>query len=164
MEVLGRFPFKVFLMRYGVFFALGMAIWCYSRDDVAKVSFLFFLGLVAFCLLEILYDRPGLREGGGAVLIWLISLNVLVISALRPNWISVKLEKYNAWSRKLGLLSYPLYLNHYTLGMCVVAFFARAALGLLETFALSVSVVFLVSYVIMTWPERAIQRRLLAMI
>lgn len=163
-EILGRFPFKVFLMRYGMFFALGMAIWCYSSAETSRINFIFFLALVAFCLIEILYDRPGLGEGGSAILIWLVALNVLIISALRPSWISIKSDSSNRLSRQLGLLSYPLYLNHYTLGMCLVAFFARTGFSVTAIFALALSVVFVISYFIMILPERAIQKRLLAMI
>jgi len=163
-EILGRFPFKVFLMRYGIFFALGMAVWCYSSTEVSKIHPVFFVLLVIFCLVEILYERPGLREGGGALLLWLGALAVLMISALRPSWIPTHVMPPNRWSRNLGLLSYPLYLNHYTFGMCLVAFFARTGFNVAEVFVLSLSVVFLISYFIMSLPERAIQKRLLAMI
>jgi peptidoglycan/LPS O-acetylase OafA/YrhL len=98
------------------------------------------------------------------MLIWLVALNVLIVSALRPSWISIKSDSFTRLSRQLGLLSYPLYLNHYTLGMCLVAFFARTGFSVAAIFALSLSVVFLISYFIMILPERAIQKRLLAMI
>ena len=61
---------------------------------------------------------------------------------------------------KLGLLTFPLYLNHYTLGRVMVFSLISAHLARPAVMAISLGVVFGSSWLIMLIPEPAIQARL----
>jgi peptidoglycan/LPS O-acetylase OafA/YrhL len=162
LQSLGRFPFKVFLLNHGVFFALGMAIWYYAGRKLTAKTYAFLLLLLTFCSIEIICVRADVRDGLIALAIWLAALFTVAISALFPERASTRLAGFDKVFRQLGLLSYPLYLNHYVLGMVLVAFFGRAGLNNTANFLLSIFIVFAISYFVMRVPERFIQRRLLA--
>jgi peptidoglycan/LPS O-acetylase OafA/YrhL len=158
-SLLGRFPFKVFLLRHGVFFAVGMLIWRGFDRGFARADRGWIAVLLAFCSLEICIDRPGIAANIVALALWWGSLGVLLLSVARSGWIA-RYPRRVPLIRSLGRLSYPVYLNHYTLGLVVVP--ALAVLGWPRplVFVVALSIVLAVSYLVMAYPERALQAAL----
>jgi peptidoglycan/LPS O-acetylase OafA/YrhL len=63
-----------------------------------------------------------------------------------------------------GRLSYPLYLSHFAIGSVIVPAMFRLRIGELPAFAGALTIVVLVSYIAMQYPERTIQKRLNAIL
>ena len=57
----------------------------------------------------------------------------------------------------MGRFSYPLYLNHYTLGQVVVPALVAAGLSRSSVFAGSLLIISVTSYLVMRFPERILQ-------
>ena len=154
--LLGRFPFKVFLLRHGVLFAVGMLIWQGFDRGFTRGDRGWLVVLLAFCSLEICIDRPGLGANIVSLGLWWGSLGILLLSVARSGWIAAYPAQIPL-IRTLGRLSYPVYLNHYTLGLVVVP--ALAALGWTRplVFVAALTIVLAVSYAVMAYPERALQ-------
>lgn len=155
-SLLGRFPFKVFLLRHGVLFAVGMLIWSGFDRGFTRAGKTWIAVLLVFCSVEICIDRPGLGANLVSLGLWWGSLGILLLSVARSGWI----KAYKAQIpliRALGRLSYPVYLNHYTLGLVVVP--ALAALGWTRpvVFVAALATCLLVSALVMAYPERALQ-------
>ena len=156
VSVLGRFPFKVFLLRHGVLFAAGMLIWSGFDRGFTLADKCWIAVLLVFCSVEICIDRPGLGANLVSLGLWWASLGVLLVSVARSGWIETY-PRQVPLIRRLGRLSYPIYLNHYTLGLVVVP--ALAALGWSRAlvFVAALAIVLLVSTLIMAYPERMLQ-------
>lgn len=153
---LGHFPFKLVLLRHGVLFAVGMLVWSgfdrgFTRGDKAWIA-----GLLGFCSIEICIDGLGLAANLIRLGLWWGSLGILLLSVARSGWIRACPAQIPL-IRALGRLSYPVYLNHYTLGLVVVP--ALAALGWTRpvAFVAALAIVLLVSTLVMAYPERALQ-------
>ncbi|UAJ11765.1 acyltransferase family protein [Glacieibacterium megasporae] len=158
-SLLGRFPFKVFLLRHGVLFAVGMLIWSGFDRGFTRAGNGWIAVLLVFCSLEICIDRPGFVANLVSLALWWASLGVLLVSVARSGWIK-RYPRQVPMIRRLGRLSYPVYLNHYTLGLVVVP--ALAALGWSRplVFFAALAIVLLVSSLIMAYPERLLQTAL----
>nr|WP_295662736.1 acyltransferase [Polymorphobacter sp.] len=156
VSILQRFPFKVFLLRHGVLFAVGMLIWSGFDRGFTRAGNAWIAGLLVFCSVEICIDRPGLGANLVSLALWWASLGVLLVSVARSGWIKAY-PRQVPLIRRLGRLSYPIYLNHYTLGLVVVP--ALAALGWSRplVFVAALGVVLTVSIAIMAYPERWLQ-------
>ncbi|MEX2695227.1 hypothetical protein [Rhizobium mongolense] len=57
LATLSRFPSKIFLMRYGVFFALGMLLLAHLRGHRSKVAIGALLPAGSMCIVEIFVGR-----------------------------------------------------------------------------------------------------------
>ncbi|WP_420335691.1 acyltransferase family protein [Roseibium sp.] len=114
-ELMSKYFFTVFLLRHGVFFALGMLIWStlgQPVNTVRKIGWCHLFGL--FCLLQI-----GIRSGGLVDMIlpamfWVLCL-CFVIASIRWNDL-INSTAALASIKFIGLMTYPLYLIHFTLG------------------------------------------------
>jgi peptidoglycan/LPS O-acetylase OafA/YrhL len=95
-----------------------------------------------------------------AIFIWLGGIVGLVLSVAFKSRIYSRLKIRSVFLQKVGLLTYPLYLNHFVLGMTLVP--ALVALGLERpfVFALSFAAVLGSSWFIMSVPEPALQATL----
>lgn len=118
LSVLHRFPFKLFMLRYGVFFALGIYVSVLKRKRCLRTSVLALICSI-FCAAEIIssselvFQRTLLT-----VFIWLACVAVIIVAILPKPKLSVNSRlSLSKPIRFLGDLSYPLYLNHYTLGI-----------------------------------------------
>ncbi|TXM91595.1 acyltransferase [Methylobacterium sp. WL116] len=116
--IINNFAFKVVLLKYGIFFALGMFI----RSSFKKLNFYVKLTLVPsiflLCLTEIFISSWNISSFYATIkcsiwvagVVWLF----IVVKYDLPNFLSNRRVK--TFVRWLGLISYPLYLNHYILG------------------------------------------------
>lgn len=153
--ILGRFPFKVFLLTHGVFFALGMMVWA-GKSAPMNRSYVAFNALCGLACIVELFTFTDLtpQQCIVKVILWLVALGILVASANERLPAADRLSSSSKRrTRFLGALSYPLYLNHYTVGMVVSYHFAAISDSLLR-FSFSFVVVLLVSLLVLALEKR----------
>jgi peptidoglycan/LPS O-acetylase OafA/YrhL len=173
VSIFERFVFKVFLLRYGVFFALGMILWLgfeygFTRSRIVLGAFAAIFGAVEI----------GIQAGSDStqavfasqiplfeaiivpILVWSVGMMALIASVFFRTQIGATLKPRSVLVTRLGLLTFPLYLNHYTLGRVVTYSLISAHLARPAALAISLSLVCGSSWLIMRIPEPAIQARL----
>ncbi len=157
-----RFPCKVLLLRHGVFFALGMLVWHAFEVGLTRRRLMTLAALALFCSLEIATDHGGLRDVAISLILWWSALGVILASVVAGGAVPAGRRRWAGPVREMGRLSYPLYLNHYVLGMVLVPALAARGLSRGETLGAALLIVGLSSWAIMRYPERAMQRLLRA--
>jgi peptidoglycan/LPS O-acetylase OafA/YrhL len=104
------------LAQHGCFFSLGIFIWLCQSRGITAFRVLFSAILIVAGLTEICFVAHGRLVDSSfwsAPLIWLLCLIGIVVSVVvgRPG---------NEITRKLGLMTYPLYLLHFSVGSAVL--------------------------------------------
>jgi peptidoglycan/LPS O-acetylase OafA/YrhL len=94
------------------------------------------------------------------IMVWVAGISILIASVFFRDEIGDILKPRRALVTKLGLMTFPLYLNHYTLGRVLIYSLISAHVGRPAVFAISLAVIFGSSWLVMTIPEPAIQARL----
>jgi len=168
-----RFAFKVFLLRYGVFFALGMTLWLGFEYGFTKNRKILGCILVVFGSIEIAIQSvsaaaqvvstwaiPPFQNIIIPIIVWAIGIAILIVSVYFREQINNKLERKRSSVKSLGLLTFPLYLNHYTLGRVLVYNLARSNVSTSVALAVSVIIVCGSSWLIMMIAEPALQAKM----
>jgi len=143
-ELLSRFPSKVFLLRYGVFFALGMLLRSSLRGNRSASNRGAMLMAGIMCVLEICTHKDLIWGASiAAASIWVAAVAIMIFCIARADAIENRLNHRKRKAiRYLGKFSYPLYLNHYTFGGLIMQ-------SLLKVFQpvsqLSLTIVFIAS-------------------
>ncbi len=157
-----RFPFKVLLLRHGVFFALGILLWAAFETRFSRTRVTWMLALTAFCTLELGINRGSAAETFITIALWWAGFAAVAASVAGSAAVSRRLGGWTRVAQDVGRLSYPLYLNHYSLGMVLVPALSAAGLGRTSAFGVSLGLVVGSSYLVMRYPERWIQKHLRA--
>jgi peptidoglycan/LPS O-acetylase OafA/YrhL len=178
--ICGRFFFKVLLLRYGVFFACGILLWYgfergFSRRTLALIAIFAAFGAVEIAIQSAELDQIVLLRSAAvssvpslstramlAVFIWTGGVAGLILSVAFKSRIYRQLKAHGRFLRDVGLLTYPIYLNHFILGMTLVPALFALGLGRSSVFVLSFATVLGSSWFIMSVPERALQAVLLS--
>jgi peptidoglycan/LPS O-acetylase OafA/YrhL len=168
-----RFAFKVFLLRDGVFFALGMTLWLgfeygFTRNRIILGWFSAVFGAVEIAIQAgsdstqavFAASIPPFEAILIPVLVWSAGTIVLIASVFFRTQIGDLLKSRSVLVTRLGLLTFPLYLNHYTLGRVMTYGLISAHLARPAVFAISLGFIAVSSWFIMRVPEPAIQARL----
>jgi peptidoglycan/LPS O-acetylase OafA/YrhL len=153
ISVLDRFPFKVFLLRHGVFFAMGMLIF----DRIARqraglvddISVLSTSAIILFCGFGFGEVWLGMRGLGPTATVAAIITYLAGLIALQ---LSIRIHAAPALPvlyRYLGSMSYTIYLNHYTTGMVIVYILAKTSLSGAALFIASLLAVLFVSHTVL---------------
>ena len=166
-----RFVFKFSFLRYGVFFAFGMTLWLSFEYGFTKRRTFLCILWAAFAALEIAMHGASdctLAKFVSAmplteamiipVALWMVAMALFLLSVIFSSEIGEKLN--TRMVRKLGLMTYALYLNHYTLGRVFVYELISAHVAASIVFVLALVVIFGLSWLIVVGPEPAIQRQL----
>ncbi|MGB3386566.1 MAG: acyltransferase [Pseudaminobacter sp.] len=159
-DLLKRFPFKVLLLRHGVFFAIGILIYSIFQQGFAREKAAYIAAFCVFGLIEIAISYGAAEKVVPMLLIWLCSLVVVIASVRFARVIQEFFHTNHNSVRNLGRLSYPLYLSHYSFGMVLVPLLASQGLGRMNVLAISLFMVFATSWMVMYWPEAMMQRYL----
>lgn len=154
-DVLGGFEFKLLLLWHGVFFALGILLWLIDREGPTPLRYRAAAVFAVMGVVEISIDAGGGLRAIAPTLLWVAAVGIVILST--------RLETpMPAWSQKsvrtMGLMTYPLYLNHYTFGMYLIGFLAPVVDSRAVLLVLCLTIVFGSSWAIVQWPERALQR------
>jgi hypothetical protein len=164
--MLGRFVFKISLLRHGVFFSLGMLMWLSFEYGFTRNRKILMAVTALFGAVEIAALAHSSAEAPTAfaiivpILVWAAGILALLASVHFQAAISEKFERYSDFVVKLGLMTFPLYLNHYTLGRVMVYSLVSSNLAAPISFAIAFTVICGSSWLIMIFPERMLQSRL----
>ena len=146
---LHRFPYKIFLLRYGVFFSLGMFIFI-LKDKFSQVIAVISSFCFVFCAAEIVSSSE-LAPGKTFVTfcVWAACVITIAISVgHKYNKKIIYTPSVHNIFRFLGNLSYPLYLNHFTIGI-ILTYHLRIINNPVLKFVISLLVVIAVSSAIL---------------
>jgi peptidoglycan/LPS O-acetylase OafA/YrhL len=168
-----RFVFKILLLRYGVFFALGMILWLgfeygFTRSRKILGGVMAVFGVVEIAIQAVsettqavfAYPMPPFEAVTIPIIVWVAGTMVLIASVFFRAKIGDVLKPRSTLVTKLGLMTFPLYLIHYTLGRVMVYSLISAHVARPVVFAISFAAVWGFSWLIMMVPEPAIQAKL----
>lgn len=159
-DLLRRFPFKVLLLRHGVFFAIGILIYSIFHRGFARGKAAYAAIFCLFGLIEIAISYGAAEKVVPMLLIWLCALVVIIASIRHAKEIQNFFQARHNTVRNLGRLSYPLYLSHYSFGMVLVPLLASLGLARTNVLLMSLAIIFATSWTVMYWPEAMMQRYL----
>lgn len=157
LPLLSRFVFDLLLLRHGVFFAVGILL-LQSVENRPTKPVLAALAIFALAgCLQIQIMTGGAENPVLPITIWAMATVLLFVSV---KYSEQAVPQGSKFSRPLGLLTYPLYLNHFVLGQALLPLLAlwlpNHALLLFSIMAL----LFLNAWIISWGPERWLQRRM----
>ncbi|MBV9561737.1 MAG: acyltransferase [Bradyrhizobium sp.] len=162
-SALDRFTFRVLLLRHGVFFALGLLIWAGHTSGYSRVQRLLIAVMAIFGVLEISFQYwstatvPSVQAMAIPILLWAASVAILMASIRFAKQLSDRFRDHRNLLVKLGLLTYPLYLNHYTLGRVMTFSLVSHGVPSWLSFVAVMATILLSSWCIMIFAEPALQ-------
>lgn len=162
-NLFGRFAFKLFLFRYGVFFSAGMVLWLgfeygFTRRRKALTFFLLFFASVEIAIQASSWPSiPSLEAIMLPILVWAAGMLALVGSIYYQEEIGDRLKRGSRLVKNLGLMTFPLYLNHYTLGRVLIYQLSSSNLGRYATFAIVFTAICVSTWFIMKILEPSLQ-------
>jgi peptidoglycan/LPS O-acetylase OafA/YrhL len=167
ISVASRFPFKVLLLQHGVFFALGILVFCHrgdleGRSRARSAAFMSILCIGCFGEIMISSDRD-LPKNLIAFAIWSICVYAMHAGTKNAKAVERFFGDRKKVSMYLGGLSYPLYLNHYSTGMVVIWAISSLGFSPIVTFVLAFAAVLALSAAVL-WLERKIRHSVTARI
>lgn len=142
---LGNLIPTLLLLHHGAFFAMGIFIWAYGAHR--RPFDIFAIIAVASCLLEIFDATNGRNIEGGTSYTFLLPAAVwaLAVAAIMYGATHLK-PAASRLVRMAGLMTYPIYLTHQTVGGAVIALaHHRLDLPFIVALALGFAAVLLVS-------------------
>ena len=154
-QLMSRFFFDVMMLRHGAFFAIGMLLFQVTTRGAttARISALVVFSLAGCVQIAL---NAGLGDYWIPIAIWMAG-NLALLAAVRGSAIRLP-EKAARMSACIGLLTYPLYLNHFTVGQSIVPVIARYVADRSILFAVTLAIMLVLAWLIMQWPERLGQK------
>jgi peptidoglycan/LPS O-acetylase OafA/YrhL len=150
------FGFTVLLLPHGAFFGLGMLICSVTLRGLTRAR----LGMLGFgtfvCMAQIAQEAGALVAAAPTVVMWLASM-VLMGLSIRYRAVALPAPVQHALAR-MGRISYPLYLGHFTLGMFLVPTAAPYFSSPVALFAAALGFVLFLAWLIADFVERPLQR------
>jgi peptidoglycan/LPS O-acetylase OafA/YrhL len=156
------------LAQFGVFFALGSLLWLSLHEHATGLRLFGMCVCVAGAFPEIYRHAVETYTEYSPIrsfwippmLVWATSLGLIVASVRYNATISRALGSGGAaTARKLGLMTYPLYLVHQQVGFALIAKL-KGLMGDFAAFALVLFIVIVLSFLVVTFIERPLQKRL----
>jgi peptidoglycan/LPS O-acetylase OafA/YrhL len=157
LAICDRFPFKVMLLRHGVFFAVGILVWAYFHNRITRRQVVCLCLLLVPCSLEISIFRDA-SDAAICLGLWWASLGLLVASVARSDDLFRLMSPYARLIKDCGRISYPLYLSHFSIGLVIVPLVFRLHIRSWPALIVALAIVSVISYLVMRYPERVIQR------
>lgn len=156
------------LLRHGPFFAIGIFIWLHSRENLDQFATTACLFAIAAGILEIWWRSVELASQygtplpvatvfGAAAVAWLISLLFLYMAERRVE--RFPRDNLTRWVvRRLGLMTYPLYLIHESVGIRVVVELCKLGVDRPVTVWLGFGCICALSFIIVEFIESPVRR------
>ena len=139
-----------------------MGIWAEVELGVTKKLSVGLAAFFFFATIEVAVDRGGFCIALAVVALWWLGAAATVLSIAFARPIYSRTERWHRRFADMGRFSYPLYLNHYTLGQVLVPAFVAAGLPRSSVLSASLLVISVTSYFVMRFPERILQGALRA--
>ena len=111
------------LMNHGVYFSIGIWIWTGTRRSLLRREQAMLAASILLAIVQIVIRAHSLRDDFGlSILIWLVALFAIAFAGREP--VRAWTANLQPWSLKtgrlLGLMTYPIYLVHVTLGAAIM--------------------------------------------
>lgn len=160
------------LMRYGAFFAVGIWLWLMNRAAMTPLRYAglaLAIGLGAF---EIVWRAEGAPWEFAAhiaypiwapVLFWLCGVALIAAVAYAPHAFELRSDLGQRVLRRIGLMTYPLFLVHAGIGTALIGVLTRAGLDRWTTLGIVIAAMLALAYVICAVFEVGL-RKLLRMV
>jgi peptidoglycan/LPS O-acetylase OafA/YrhL len=162
----------VFLLRQGCFFALGIWLWLMSRNEMTPPRYAGLWAATASCIGVIIYKTEALENSPLTIhlqmplwipiVIWLLAMALIVTVARAPHWFEVRSPKWQAALKRIGLMTYPMFLVHNVLGAGIVRTAVAHGLNQWIALALATIVALALAYLICATAEVMLRKRLRA--
>lgn len=156
--LLDSFAFDVSLMRQGVYFALGMVLFQAVEYGLPKWGPVLVAGLCAMCALQIFNHLEGSISALVPIAIWLAATGLIYFGACYGD--RVFSRDMQPIMRPIGLMTYPLYLNHFVIGAALTPILSDWIASPFLLFAALFSILLLNAWVVAQYPEKWIQKHL----
>ncbi len=157
------FLFDITLLRQGVFFALGMLLYHVVKNGMTPFHRKIILLLAVICALQIDNTVGPDRSPIAPIVIWAVAATLIYYGSLYGD----RLIKGNVRPimRPIGLMTYPLYLNHFVLGQALLPIFAwwisNSAILFFVLFVVLLTNAWLMAQFPEKWIQRFLKQRLL---
>ena len=155
---LSSFMFDVSLLRHGVFFALGMLMYEAVQVGAERRDAALMIGISLICMLQIGNQVPDDRAALAPVMIWASAAALIFFGAKYGDRL-IKTDVRHIM-RPIGLMTYPLYLNHFILGQSLLPVFGWWISNSAVLAAVLLAVLLANAWIMAQYPERMIQSRL----
>lgn len=161
------------LLWYGVFFSLGIYFYLWSVRGLGFFGGGLFVASLLMCVLQIWTgvlhsdaSRLAISSGhelpfepGVPILFFLLCISLIPVSFIFENWISGRMRAGSLYVlRILGLMTYPVYLVHFTLGVIVIRELVLRGVDPFAGFLISSALVLVVAFVVARYIEPPLQR------
>jgi peptidoglycan/LPS O-acetylase OafA/YrhL len=158
---------QLFLLRYGCFFALGVYIWLLffkgatlARVSVAVICFIGGYLETLWACLEMARDSGQELVSVAAAAIWAVAVVFVVTAIIMNNRAHTLIGRKVRAVQVLGLMTYPLYLVHQTIGNAVIFYLYGRGMPKLAALFCAVVVCLITSWIISTILEPVLKDRL----
>lgn len=156
---------QLLLIHHGMFFAIGVLLWMQllRRASLDQVFWLA-LFIVGGCLqivgeTHLKVEKTGLALSAlGPLILWLVSLLFILMAVPLNARIVSAGPAFVSTARRLGLMTYPLYLLHNVVGGSVMGIVAGQGASSEVAFATAVASIIALSWWVSVVPEPALQR------
>ncbi len=157
------------LMRYGAFFAIGIWLWLLNRGAMTPLRYAGMALAIGLGMFEIVWRAEGAPWEFAAhmaypiwapVLFWLCGVGLIAAVALAPHVFEVRSQLGQRILRRIGLMTYPLFLVHAGVGTALVGLLTGAGLDRWTTLAIVVAAMLALSYVVCAVLEAGLRKLL----
>ena len=158
---------NILLLRHGCYFAVGVLLWISLFKGLTPLRLLMLIVCTGGGILQIIY-RSNTVSGYShyafspmvAVLVWLLSVGAIVISVTHNESATAAIGSGGATlMRRLGLMTYPLYLLHAEIGVRLTGLL-RSYLPDMAALTLAIAIVITIAYLVSTYVEPPLQKKM----
>jgi exopolysaccharide production protein ExoZ len=160
----------VLLLRFGSFFAIGIWLWLMSQGKMTPLRYAGLALAVACGFGEIAKRTEEISSGEvnivmampawAPILAWTLALAFVVVAARHPEVFSVRSQRLQAIFKRIGLMTYPMFLVHNILGAGIIRLLTGLGVDQWVALAAAVSAVLALAYAICRFAEPAIRARM----
>lgn len=164
----------ILLMRHGAFFAVGIWLWLLSEKAMTPARYAGLAIAIAAGMAEVgiraeemaggEVDYQGALPMWVPIAVWLGGVAIVTAAARNPHWFAVGSPKAQAALKRIGLMTYPLFLVHSVAGAGLMRVLIGAGLNPWAAIVVSMSASLGIAYVVSASVEVAIRKRLRAVL
>lgn len=156
---------------HGCHFATGIFLWLWSRGRLDTAST---LGLACAIVTGVLQIQTGAAKGSertfeavghafsglAPTMLWLAAILAIGLSVVHKARFDALPERVRRGMRTLGLMTYPLYLLHFAIGIALLELFAAHGVPALPALAATIALLCAAAYLVCAWLEPQLRESL----
>jgi peptidoglycan/LPS O-acetylase OafA/YrhL len=162
----------ILMLRFGCFFAAGIWLWMMMNKQLTPVRYAGLAVAVLCCLSTIALRAREISWGEVDVdmpmpvwapwTAWTLAFAFVVVVARRPHWFEVKGRRLQTVFKRVGLMTYPMFLVHNILGAGLIRLLTGFGVNKWAALAMAVVAVLALAYAVCAFAEPAIRERMRA--